>query len=36
MPERNVWRAVTGHEEAAEIEPCHRLTGITVAVGTMR
>lgn len=35
MPERNVWRAETGHEQAAEIEPCGRLTGIVVAAAVM-
>jgi hypothetical protein len=35
MAERNAWRAVTGHEQAAEIEPCQRLSGIAVDVGVM-
>lgn len=35
LPERGVWRAVTGDEEAAEIMRCSPLSGIAVSVGTM-
>ena len=35
MPVRGGWRAEIGHEEAAEIIPCHRLAGITVETGLL-
>jgi hypothetical protein len=35
IPVRGVWRAATGHEEAAEIVPGRRLDGITLSVGTL-
>jgi hypothetical protein len=35
MAERNAWRAVTGHDQAAEIEPCRKVSGISVDVGVM-
>jgi hypothetical protein len=33
--DRKAWRALTGHDEAAEIEPCRKLSGISVNVGMM-